>query len=171
MHRRSSDIPPTPFTHHKGAIIPHTLYEEIRLRTLHKEIDLFDRKLAHMALYGVFASEADRRVATKKMTNKRATLELEARQLADKGIPFKTSELPRSFRSEESPAEAEATKEQQPEEVEDDSPAAVLDSTPMQSQESPFAGTSLDGKKLLMAYKRKKEKKDLSDPNTAEANS
>ena len=169
MRRRSSDIPPTSFTHHKGAIIPHPLYEEIRLRSLHKEIDLFDRKLVHMALYDEFASEAGRRVATKKMTNKRATLELEARQMAEKGVPFKASELPRSFRSEDSsPAEPKAAEEP---EAEESVAAEIPDSVQEAAPESPFAGTSLDGQKLLLAYKRQKEKKRIPAEEAPETNS
>jgi len=121
-----------------------------------------------MALYGEFASEADRRVATKKMTNKRATLETEARQMADNGVPFKSSELPRSFRSEESPAEPEAAEEP---EAEESVAAEVLDSVQEPAPESPFAGTSLDGQKLLLAYKRQKEKKEIPAEEAQETNS
>ena len=45
------------------------------LRSLHQEIDLYDRKLAYMAKYEVFATTADRELAEKKMLAKRATLE------------------------------------------------------------------------------------------------
>ena len=112
-----------------------------------------------MALYGEFASDGDRHVATKRMTNKRATLEVEARQMADSGVPFKASELPRSFRSEESPDEPEAAEGP---EAEESVTAVVLDSVQKTTPESTFAGTSLGVQKLLLAYKRQKEKKGIS---------
>ena len=75
------------------------------LRSLHQEIDLYDRKLAYMAKYEVFASPADRELAEKKMLAKRATLEREARELAAAGIEFNPADLPRSFRSAPETAE------------------------------------------------------------------
>jgi len=75
------------------------------LRSLHQEIDLYDRKLAYMAKYEVFASPADRELAEKKLLAKRATLEKEARELAAAGIEFNPAELPRSFRAATLPAE------------------------------------------------------------------
>lgn len=75
---------------------PHGKYF---LRSLHQEIDLYDRKLAYMAKYEVFDSEAARELAEKKLLAKRATLEKEARELAAAGIEFSPAELPRSFRA------------------------------------------------------------------------
>jgi hypothetical protein len=74
---------------------PHDKYF---LKSLHQEIDLYDRKLAYMAKYTEFASGADREVAENKMIAKRATLEQTARQLAADGVEFKPADLPRSFR-------------------------------------------------------------------------
>jgi hypothetical protein len=75
------------------------------LRSLHQEIDLFDRKLAYLAKYVAFASDADREEAEKKMVAKRATLEKTARELAAAGIEFNPAELPRSFRAQPQAAE------------------------------------------------------------------
>ena len=75
------------------------------LRSLHQEIDLYDRKLAYMAKYEVFATPADRELAEKKLVVKRAALEKEARQLAAAGIEFSPADLPRSFRSATEAAE------------------------------------------------------------------
>jgi hypothetical protein len=75
------------------------------LRSLHQEIDLYDRKLAYMAKYEVFSSTADRELAEKKMLAKRATLEKEARELAAAGIEFSPADLPRSFRAVTQPPE------------------------------------------------------------------
>lgn len=68
------------------------------LRSLHQEIDLYDRKLAYSTNYGVYDSAADREEAEKKMQTKRATLEKTARELAAAGIEFSPADLPRSFR-------------------------------------------------------------------------
>lgn len=68
------------------------------LRDLHKEIDLYDRKLAYLDKFGEFASTADREVAADRLVSKRALLEKAALQLAASGIEFEESELPRSFR-------------------------------------------------------------------------
>lgn len=69
------------------------------LKSLHAEIDLYDRKLAHMAKYERFASEVERETAVSKMTTKRATLARIAEKLAHDGIEFHPSDLPRSFRT------------------------------------------------------------------------
>lgn len=70
------------------------------LRDLHREIDLYDRKLIHLEKHEVFASEALRDAAVKKMVTKRDSLAATARSLAAAGIEFHESELPRSFRPE-----------------------------------------------------------------------
>ncbi|KAA6455967.1 hypothetical protein DYQ86_26135 [Acidobacteria bacterium AB60] len=67
------------------------------LRDLHKEIDLYDRKLAYLTNYVDFATPADREEAHGKMLAKRAPLEKTARELAASGVEFEQSELPRSF--------------------------------------------------------------------------
>jgi hypothetical protein len=75
------------------------------LRSLHQEIDLYDRKLAYLARYEVFDSRADRAEAERKLQTKRATLESAARRLAAEGVEFDQGELPRSFRVQaENPA-------------------------------------------------------------------
>lgn len=70
------------------------------LRDLHQEIDLFDRKLAHLANHVEFASPADREEAQGRLLAKRAPLEKAARELAACGVEFDVRELPRSFRTE-----------------------------------------------------------------------
>ena len=69
------------------------------LKTVHQEIDLYDRKLAHMSRFEVFASDADRDTAARKMSTKRESLVQIARRLGGEGIEFKDSDLPRSFRT------------------------------------------------------------------------
>ena len=68
------------------------------LRSLHQEIDLYDRKLAYLASQVVFASPADREEAENRVLAKRAPLAATARKLAAEGIAFNSAELPRSFR-------------------------------------------------------------------------
>lgn len=77
---------------------PLKVQDKYYLRSLHAEIDLYDRKLSHTAKYGLFASEAERESAVVKMTTKRETLARTARRLAEEGIEFHISDLPRSFR-------------------------------------------------------------------------
>ena len=75
------------------------------LKSLHEKIDLYDRQLAHMTKYELFASEAERETAIGKLTTKRATLERTAKKLVEDGIEFHPSDLPRSFRPQTESAE------------------------------------------------------------------
>lgn len=68
------------------------------LRSLHQEIDFYDRKLAYLKKYVDFASPADREEAQGKLLQKRAVLEKTARGLAASGVEFSEADLPRSFR-------------------------------------------------------------------------
>jgi hypothetical protein len=77
------------------------------LRSLHQEIDLFDRKIAYLEKYQVFNTPADRADAERKLQTKRATLASAAKKLAAEGVEFDPGELPRSFReSAETPVHA-----------------------------------------------------------------
>lgn len=101
------------------------------------------------------------------MQRKRDSLAAEARQLMEAGVDFEPSGLPRSFCPEDSPtpsaapidaktepqAEIEASPEAQAE-------PQVFDALPESRHESPFAGTSLDGKRMLEEYKRNKARKE-----------
>lgn len=69
------------------------------LRSLHQEIDFYDRKLADVEKYGEFLTPADRKDATDKLMLKRASLEKTAKELAASGVEFDEAELPRSFRA------------------------------------------------------------------------
>lgn len=73
------------------------------LRSLHQQIDLYDRKLSYLNKYETFASDADREEAESKMLAKRATLAKTAKELAASGVEFNEAELPRSFRAEAAP--------------------------------------------------------------------
>ena len=78
--------------------VPHDKYF---LRSIHQEIDLYDRKLAYLEKYVVFASPADREEAEKKLLTKRASLADTARKLVADGVEFNAADLPRSFRGPE----------------------------------------------------------------------
>jgi len=69
------------------------------LRDLHKEIDLYDRKLAYLQTFEEFASPLDREEAEKRLLAKRAPLEKAAVELVASGIEFEEKDLPRSFRA------------------------------------------------------------------------
>lgn len=69
------------------------------LRDLHQEIDLYDRKLADLIKYVVFASPADREEAETKLLAKRAPLEKAALELVASGVEYEEKDLPRSFRT------------------------------------------------------------------------
>lgn len=76
------------------------------LRDLHQEIDLFDRKIAHLNNFEKFESEDEKRDALDKLTTKREKLVKTARELVANGIEFEAKDLPRSFRSEAENASA-----------------------------------------------------------------
>ena len=125
-------------------------HDKYYLKTLHDEIDLFDRKLAHMLKYDTFATDAERTASTNKMSAKRELLARTARQLVSEGIDYKPSDLPRSFRTGEGPEEAK----QEAATPTPETPAKVHTQGPVRQFPSPFAGTVLDGQASIQAYKR-----------------
>jgi hypothetical protein len=89
---------------------PAKVQDKCYLKSLHEEIDLCDRKLARMAKYDHFTSEAERETALGKLATKRATLARIAQKFAQDGIEFHPSDLPPSFRVQtESAAHANLT--------------------------------------------------------------
>lgn len=76
-------------------VVPQNKYA---LKSLHEEIDFFDRKLAHLLKYDTFPTEAARDAAAGKISSKRDQLVKSARKLAADGIEFHPSDLPRSLR-------------------------------------------------------------------------
>lgn len=70
------------------------------LKSLHQEIDFYDRKIAYLDKYMDFANSADREVAEGKLVQKRAALEKTAKALVAAGVEFSTTDLPRSFRAQ-----------------------------------------------------------------------
>lgn len=119
------------------------------LRSLHEEIDLFDRKLAHLEKFEKFASEKDRNDATGKLVAKRDLLVRNARQLVNDGIEFQDSDLPRSFRSVEPEVAPEKDREAE----------APAPEAQRRSNYSPaYAGTALDFQRYLPAQRKAKAK-------------
>jgi hypothetical protein len=53
---------------------PTPMESKYQLKTLHADIDLFDRRLAHLLKYEVFATETARAAAARKITLKRDPL-------------------------------------------------------------------------------------------------
>ena len=128
------------------------------LKTVHEEIGLFDRKLAHLLKYDVFESDAAKEAAVRKLARKRETLVETAKRLAAEGIEFKPSDLPRSILPEGTePAVAEPV---QAAAVEAESVAAGAAGANRSArrQSSVYAGTSLDWEQSVRNYMQNKAK-------------
>jgi hypothetical protein len=133
-----------------------SIENKYQLKTIHAEIDLYDRRLAHLLKYEVFETEAARAAAARKLTLKRDPLVVTAKRLAAEGVEFKESELPRSFRPEGVPAPVEV-KQPEPESVPPAHNPGENRST--RRQGSPYAGTSLDWEKSVQHYMQNKAAK------------
>jgi hypothetical protein len=130
------------------------------LKTVHDEIDLYDRKLAHLLNFETFATETERAAATRKLTLKRDALALTAKRLAEEGIEFAQNDLPRSFRPKDAPVAA-VEEDVKVEAVAGKSDEAFLAGGANRSvrrQGSPYAGTSLDWQTSVAHYMEKKGK-------------
>jgi hypothetical protein len=142
------------------------------LRDLHREIDLYDRKLIHLEKHEVFATKALREAAVKKMATKRDALAATARSLAAAGIEFHESELPRSFRPEgwvETPREDTMASAAEVAEVTSalKTPVALssfgkqvtqLQKQALREEESPLASALGSWQDDLAAYKKRRQK-------------
>jgi hypothetical protein len=132
--------------------VANTQENKYYLKTLHDEIDLFDRKLAHLLKYDTFDTDAARAAAAQKMSNKRATLAETAKRLVAEGVEFKETDLPRSFRPKDAPVAAVV-------EVKTETETVVAEpghGRASRRQASAFAGTSLDWEKSVREYMLKK---------------
>jgi len=132
-------------------VIPSGKYQ---LRSLHEEIDLFDRKLAHLEKHETFATEDARSESIDKMTAKRNLLVRKAQQMIEEGIEFKPSELPRSLRGEETSEAPEAPSTTPVEMAAPEAPSAAPVAMP-----SPYRGTVLDYAEDLENYRKNKNKR------------
>ena len=125
-----------------------------QLKSLHEEIDLFDRKIAHLLRYEEFSSDGDRNAAARTLANKRELLVRAARQMASDGIEFSDADLPRSFRTPDQAPTSPAPEAPVSADLSEDAQLAPA----AKHHPSPFAGTSLDYRKNLQEYKRRKKK-------------
>ena len=131
--------------------------EKIRLKMLHEEIDLFDRKLAHLMKYDVFPSEVERNAAARKLALKREALVQKAKALTDEGTEFKPNDLPRSFRPKDARVEVdEAEVLVEAKAVAASSPTGEKRSVRRSS--SAFTGTGFDWQQSVKDYMAKKGK-------------
>jgi hypothetical protein len=135
----------------------HIVENKYYLKNVHEEIDLFDRKLAHILNFESFDNEAERDAAAHRLTVKRNALVMTARRLADKGIEYNQNELPRSLRPKDAPG---VTAPQ----VVEAAPKGEKPFVPVRANRrvcreySPFAGTSLDWRLSMQHYMQKKAK-------------
>lgn len=130
--------------------------DKYHLKSIHEEIGLFDRKLAHMTRFEKFDTEEACDEATRKLKLKREKLVQTALRLVAEGVEFKPGDLPRSMRpagEPEPPVPAPVI----PQTVEAVEP---LLATPTAARESsrPYAGTSLDWQASVREYMQKKGK-------------
>jgi hypothetical protein len=134
------------------------------LKTLHEEIGLLDRKLAHLHKYEVFRSELDRGAAAAKIEHKRDLLVRQARLMVDEGIQFEASDLPQSLRDAVDLQSA-------PEPMAVPVPEAPARSSKRKTIKpaSPFSGTVLDPTEALRDYKQKKGKRSAPPSQPAHA--
>lgn len=124
------------------------------LKSLHEEIGLLDRKLAHLHKFSVFQNDTERDTAAAKMEHKRDLLVRQARAMVEEGIEFHATDLPVSLRTgDASEISPEAVQVSAP-------PAAPVAAGPQSTKPlSPFSGTVLDGEQALKQYKQKKAKR------------
>lgn len=145
------------------------------LRDVHREIDLYDRKMVHLVKHETFATDALRDAAVRKLSLKREGLVATAKSLAQNGIEFAEHELPRSLRPEgwvdsrpvaDTEASAAVTANAVATLEAEKSPAssfgeqiAKLQRTAIQlGQESPLAAALGSWQDDLLAYKKKRRK-------------
>jgi hypothetical protein len=132
--------------------------EKIRLKMLHEEIDLFDRKLAHVMKYDVFPSETERNAAVRKLSLKRDALVLKAKALTDEGTEFKPNDLPRSFRPKDARVEVEEHAEPVEAKVAGAAASPNGEKRSVRRSSSAFAGTGFDWQQSVKDYMTKKGK-------------
>ena len=68
------------------------------LNDLHREIDLFDRKIDYCQNHEKFESEPERASALKKLVTKRKSLVKVAVDSVSEGVAYDAKHLPRSFK-------------------------------------------------------------------------
>lgn len=130
--------------------------DKYHLKSIHEEIGLFDRKLAHLLKYEKFDTTGEREEAARKLTVKRATLVQTALRLVAEGVEFKPRDLPRSMRPNDEPDPVVTIPEIAAPVESVEAPAANLSSHRRTS--APYTGTSLDWQASVRQYMEKKGK-------------
>lgn len=128
------------------ATLPSGRYQ---LKSLHEEISLFDRKLAHLHKYETFASEAERDASAGKLSSKRNLLVRKAQQMIDEGVEFHEFERPQSLRPEIEATGAAAKPSETEEAIASEPEAAIEEEGP-----SSPGGFSFDLQKAVDDYKK-----------------
>jgi cytochrome c1 len=144
-----------------GGFMAAIVADKYHLKSIHEEIDLFDRKLAHLEKFEKFESDEERDQAARKLTLKRETLVQAALRLAAEGVEFKPNDLPRSLRPKDDPAIAAAAAEASAKAIEDSAAAAAaptISRSARRQSSSPYSGTSLDWQASVREYMHKKNK-------------
>jgi len=124
--------------------------DKYHLKSIHEEIGLFDRKLAHLLKFEKFDTEVEREQAARKMRLKRETLVQTALRLVAEGVEFKRGDLPRSMRPDDEPEIPAPAQSVEPAEQ----PVAIR--TVTRESRGPYAGTSLDWQASVRQYMQKK---------------
>ena len=138
------------------------------LRDVHREIDLYDRKMVHLVKHETFATDALRDAAMRKLSLKREGLVVTAKSLAQNGIEFADHELPRSLRPEgwvdsrPGTANAVATMTETPASSFGAQVAKLQRSSAQLGEESPLAAALGSWQDDLLAYKKKRRKSSVT---------
>lgn len=136
------------------------VFSKYSLRTLHEEIGLLDRKLAHLLKFEEFPTDGARHQAAARIEHKRELLVRSAQSMVQDGVDFQASEVPTSMRAAEVLATDAKTEDAATLTAEPAKPVARKRVKPP----SPFMGTVLDGGHALQLYKQEKEKKKPASP-------
>jgi len=130
--------------------------DKYHLKSIHEEIGLFDRKLAHLMKFEKFDTEVERDQAARKLTLKRDSLVQTAIRLAAEGVEFKRGDLPRSMRPNDESSAVEPVQEIQEPVKSVEPPTASRAEKRLSSV--PYTGTSLDWQASVRQYMHKKAK-------------
>ena len=123
-----------------------------QLRSLHEEIALFDRKLSHLQNHETFSTQSERETAIEKLTAKRSLLVRKAQQMIDSGVEVTYTPRPNVPNSIEHIASMKQQADVQPE------ASSSKEMAPTETF-SPFAGTSLDFRLEVEAYKASRSRR------------
>lgn len=128
--------------------IPSGRYQ---LKSLHEEIDLFDRKLAHLQKYETFATEAERNASLEKLSAKRNLLVRKAQKMIDEGVEFQERERPQSLRPKGEKTHTDTSHPIVEKVAPEPAPAA-------ETQSTSYAGSFFDIQQAVEEYKKNRSR-------------